>query len=127
MGGSVLEDSIGGATSSGPVLEVVVLAAEDLKNVNMVGKMSVYVVAWLEKDCKRSTSVRHKTRRDAVWNDALAFPVTDDILLNPHSALTVQVSSLVLYSPKKFRFPMLSRTLTMTLAMVGCRYLVPEP
>ena len=85
-------ESIGGLTTSGPVLEVIVLAAEDLKNVNMVGKMSVYVVAWLENDCKRSTSVRHKTGRNAVWNDALAFPVTDDILLNPHSALTVQVS-----------------------------------
>lgn len=95
MGGSVSEESIGGPTSSGPVLEVIVLAAQDLKNVNMVGKMSVYVVAWVESDFKRSTSVRHKSGRTAVWNDALSFPVSDDILLNSHSALTVQVSSLV--------------------------------
>ena len=96
MGGSVSDESIGGPTSSGPVLEVIVLAAEDLKNVNMVGKMSVYVVAWMENDYKRSTSVRHKTGRNAVWNDSLSFPVSDDILQNPHSALTVQVSFLLL-------------------------------
>ena len=102
MGGPVSDsESTGGLSTtasgsgswSGPVLEVIVLAAEDLKNVNVVGKMSVYVVAWLENDCKRSTSVRHKTGCNAAWNDALSFPVTDDMLLNPHSALTVQVRS----------------------------------
>lgn len=95
MGGPVSEDAAGEPTS-GPVLEVIVLAAEDLKNVNMVGKMSVYVVAWVEPHLKRSTCVQHKTGRNAVWNDALLIPVTDAILRHPHSALTVQVRPLLI-------------------------------
>jgi len=95
MGGPMSEE-VTGEPTSGPVLEVIILVAEDLKNVNMVGKMSVYVVAWVEPHLKRSTCVRHKTGRNAVWNDALFIPVTDAILLHPHSALTVQVRPLVI-------------------------------
>lgn len=94
MGEPVPEEA-NSTTSVGPVLEVIILAAEDLKNVNMVGKMSVYVVAWVEPHLKRSTSVRHKTGRNAVWNDALHFPLTDAILRHPHSALTIQVRPLL--------------------------------
>lgn len=96
MGGPVSELEAIGEPTSGLVLEVIILAAKDLKNVNMVRKMSVYVVAWVEPHLKRSTCVRHKTGRNTVWNVALLFPVTDAILLHPHSTLTVQVQSLVI-------------------------------
>lgn len=75
----------------GPMLEVTVLAAEDLKNVNICRRMSVYAVAWVTADYKGTTSVRRRAGRNPVWNDTLFFPVNDDILLHPHSALTVQV------------------------------------
>lgn len=102
MGGPVSEsdtESMGGRQRPGPMLEVVILAAEDLKNVNVLGKMSVYVMAWIESALKRSTSVRHKTGKNAVWNDCLFLPVSDDMLLNPHSSLTVQVYSTGTVSP----------------------------
>lgn len=84
-----------GAPMSGPTLEVIVLAAEGLKNVNILRKMSVYAVAWVAPDYKRTTSVHSKAGRNPFWNDALSFPVTDDILLHPCSALTIQVRSHV--------------------------------
>lgn len=85
---------------SGPTLEVIVLAAEGLKNVNILRKMSVYAVAWVAPDYKRTTSVHSKAGRNPFWNDALSFPVTDDILLHPCSALTIQVYSAGTVSPR---------------------------
>ncbi|XP_073389350.1 uncharacterized protein [Physcomitrium patens] len=83
----------------GPMLEVTVLAAEDLKNVNICRRMSVYAVAWVTADYKGTTSVRRRAGRNPVWNDTLFFPVNDDILLHPHSALTVQVYSTGTVTP----------------------------
>lgn len=60
MGGLVFEldmELMGGRQRLGLMLEVVILVVEDFKNVNVFGKMSVYVMVWIELVLKRSISV----------------------------------------------------------------------
>lgn len=68
-----------GVLMLGFMLEVIVLVVEGFKNVNILRKMSVYVVVWVVFDYKRIIFVYSKVGCNFFWNDVLFFLVIDDI------------------------------------------------
>ncbi|KAJ7555964.1 hypothetical protein O6H91_05G063100 [Diphasiastrum complanatum] len=79
--------------SSTPTLELTLLAAEDLKNVSLVGKMNPYAVAWVDPYTKRTTRTLKKGGMDPIWNDRMIIPLDNYALANPYACLNVQVFS----------------------------------
>lgn len=71
-------------------LHVTVMAAEDLKGVR---KMSVYSLVWIDPTMKQSTRVHRRGGRYPEWNDELVFRLGEDVVLFPHSTITIQVVS----------------------------------
>lgn len=74
-------------------IRVTVMAAEDLKRVGLLRKMSVYSLVWIDPSMKQQTRVHRKGGRNPEWNDELVFSLGGDVLLFPHSTITIQVSS----------------------------------
>lgn len=72
-------------------LHVTVVAAEDLKGVR---KMNVYSLVWIDPTLKQSTRVHRKGGRYPEWNDELVFSLGEDVVLFPHSTITIQVTCL---------------------------------
>lgn len=75
-------------------ISVTVMAAEDLKGSGGFRKMSVYSLVWIDPTMKQSTRVHRKGGRYPEWNDELVFSLGEDVLLFPHSTITIQVSDL---------------------------------
>lgn len=75
-----------------PVLEMTVMAAEDLKDVATFGKMDVYAVVWVDPFVKRTTPILHKGGKNPVWNCWITLAL-DSIRHCPNAHLTVQIFS----------------------------------
>eukprot|EP00250_Pteridium_aquilinum_P016469 c23117_g1_i1 orf=168-884(+) len=75
-----------------PKIELTIMAAEGLKNVNLMrGKMNPYAVAFVEPYAKHSTRVRTRGGKDPIWNDDLHIPIPARMLNDPAASLTIQV------------------------------------
>ncbi|KAL3700427.1 hypothetical protein R1sor_018449 [Riccia sorocarpa] len=73
-------------------LELTIMGADDLKNVNTFGgKMDLMAVVFVDPGWRRSTRVLRKSGRSPVWNDTITLPLGDLIVRNPNSYLTIQV------------------------------------
>lgn len=73
-------------------LNVTVMGAEDLKKRNKLRRNSVYAVVWIDPAMKRSTRILHRAGRNPIWNDEIIFSLGDNVLIYPHSTLTIEVS-----------------------------------
>jgi len=75
-------------------LELTIIAAAGLKNVNLLGKkINPYAVAWIDPLVKKSTQTLQNSGRDPVWNETLCLPLQTELLNNPNAALIIQVLS----------------------------------
>lgn len=75
-------------------LELTIIAAEGLKNVNLLSKkLKPYAVAWIDPLVKKSTQTLQNSGLDPVWNETLCFPLQTQLLNNPNAALIIQVLS----------------------------------
>ncbi|GLJ24869.1 hypothetical protein SUGI_0475620 [Cryptomeria japonica] len=74
-------------------LELKIVAAEGLKNVNIFnkGKISPYAVAWVDPQLKKSTKTLRNSGTSPVWNDTVLLPLQTQLLNNPNAALIIQV------------------------------------
>ena len=72
-------------------LRVLVLAANDLREDGGLNAMSVYSLLWIDPAMKQSTQVRCEGGRYPVWNEELVFSLGEDVLLFPHSTITIKV------------------------------------
>lgn len=73
-------------------LHVTVMGAEDLKKRSKLRRNSVYAVVWIDPAMKRSTRILHRAGRNPIWNDEITFSLGDNVLIYPHSTLTIEVS-----------------------------------
>lgn len=75
-----------------PVLEMTVMAAEDLKDVATFGKMDVYAVVWVDPFAKLTTRILHKGGKNPVWNEWITLDL-GSVRQCPNAYLTVQIFS----------------------------------
>lgn len=73
-------------------IHLTIMAAEELKSNKRLGKMSVYTVVWLDPAMKQSTRVLRKCGTNPVWNHEITFSLGENVLIYPHSTLTLEVS-----------------------------------
>lgn len=75
-------------------LEVMIISAEDLKNVKRIGKkMRCYAVAYMDPDHKASTSIDQEGVINPTWNEKLLLTTDDELLSNVLAAITVEIYS----------------------------------
>ncbi|XAR52618.1 hypothetical protein NMG60_11020773 [Bertholletia excelsa] len=77
-------------------LEITVISADDLKDVNMLTKMDVYVVVSIANDprTKRRTRVDKDGGKNPRWNDRLSFSVDQSALARqPNLCLVLTIRS----------------------------------
>lgn len=75
-------------------LELTIIAAEGLKNVNLMGKkINPYAIAWIDPLVKKSTQTLQNSGLDPVWNETLCLPLQAQLLNNPNAAIMIQVLS----------------------------------
>ncbi|KAL9228171.1 hypothetical protein vseg_003780 [Gypsophila vaccaria] len=74
-------------------LELTVISAKDLKNVNLIGKMDVYVVVSLSHDpkSKQKTPVHQDGGTKPSWNYTMRFNVDDAAAMDPAKFLVFQL------------------------------------
>lgn len=74
-------------------LELTIIAAEGLKNVNILGmgKINPYAIAWIDPQYKKSTQALQNSGTSPAWNETLILPVDTHLLNNPNGALVIQV------------------------------------
>ncbi|KAJ7562088.1 hypothetical protein O6H91_03G054800 [Diphasiastrum complanatum] len=82
-------------------LEVHVVAAQDLKDVKLIGKMHTYVVAWVDPVRKYSTQVDKQGGTSPVWNEKLIIPVEQRLLDLANGMLMLEIYSHGSLSTKK--------------------------
>ncbi|KAF3790351.1 SRC2 protein [Nymphaea thermarum] len=72
-------------------LDLTVISAKDLKDVNLVGKMDVYAVAWLSNDPrqKQKTNVSHDGGKNPSWNFTVRFNIDESAARN--GGLIIQI------------------------------------
>ncbi|XP_052204661.1 protein SRC2 homolog [Diospyros lotus] len=77
-------------------LDITVISADDLKNVNLISKMSVYVLVSMSGDprTKRRTPVDKNCGKNPKWNDRMSFAVDEASLsLHPNLCILFQIRS----------------------------------
>lgn len=75
-------------------LELTIIAAEGLKNVNLLSKkINPYAIAWIDPLVKKFTQTLQNSGRDPIWNETLCLPLQTQLLNNPSAALIIQVLS----------------------------------
>lgn len=67
-------------------LEITLVSADDLKDINLVGKMDVYAVAYLVGDpkTKQKTGVDKNCGTTPKWNHKMKFTINEHSLASPH-------------------------------------------
>eukprot|EP01018_Ginkgo_biloba_P038269 Gb_01955 [translate_table: standard] len=74
-------------------IDITVIAAERLKNVNIIGKMNTFVDAWIDPQLKKPTRILQNSGHNPVWNDRMFLPLEAQWLYDPNASLTFQVLS----------------------------------
>ncbi|KAI8548029.1 hypothetical protein RHMOL_Rhmol07G0241000 [Rhododendron molle] len=76
-------------------LEITVMSADDLRNVNLITKMDVYVVVSIPTAKRQRTHVDKRGGRSPTWNHRLTFSVAESVLSPDHhpTNLTFKIKS----------------------------------
>lgn len=74
-------------------IEVMIISAEDLKNVKRIRKMKCYAVAYIDPDHKASTRIDQDGVINPNWNEKLLVTTDDELLSNVLAAITVEIYS----------------------------------
>lgn len=74
-------------------MELTLISAEGLKDINMVGKMDVYAVAYMsdQAKAKQKTGVDKNCGTKPTWNQRLKFTLDEKSLASPSPGLTLVV------------------------------------
>ncbi|KAJ7522481.1 hypothetical protein O6H91_18G013300 [Diphasiastrum complanatum] len=80
-------------------LELRIISARDLKDVNFIGKMKTYVVAYVNPFRKVSTHLDKDGGKNPVWDEKLVIPVEEQ-LLTQQAVLSLEIYSHGSLSPK---------------------------
>jgi Ca2+-dependent lipid-binding protein len=82
-------------------LQLEILSAQNLQNVNTIGKMTPYAVAWVYSNMKVSTPIDPKGSVNPTWNAPLKLIVEQRILEQPNATLNVDIYSYGSFSNKR--------------------------
>jgi len=74
-------------------IEVMIISAEDLKNVKRIRKMKCYAVAYIDPDHKASTRIDQDGGINPNWHQKLVLAADDELLSNVLAAITVDIYS----------------------------------
>ena len=72
-------------------LELNIISAQDLKEINLFGRMQTYGVAWINFEDKLTTQIDRIGGANPTWNDKLIFRVEERFLHSETSALMVEI------------------------------------
>jgi hypothetical protein len=73
-------------------LEVMVLSAQDLKNVKLTGgTMNPYCVAWIYPHMKVACAVNNGGGVNPTWNSTIKLPVEESLIEQDNSNVTVEI------------------------------------
>lgn len=72
-------------------LELNIISAQDLKEINLFGRMQTYGVAWINFEDKPKTQIDRIGGANPTWNDKLIFRVEERFLHSETSALMVEI------------------------------------
>ncbi|KAJ7567657.1 hypothetical protein O6H91_01G001000 [Diphasiastrum complanatum] len=86
------------------LVEVNVMAAEDLKDVKPIGRMSPYVVAWIDISWKCSTRICRNGGKHSYWNEILLLPIKEESLQRGSGSLKFEIYSKGPISPTAVGF-----------------------
>lgn len=73
-------------------LEVTLISAEGLKDVNRLGKVRTFAVAWVDPSARQSTGVDKEGGTNPAWNETLSFTVPEASFHHPSARLTVEIN-----------------------------------
>jgi hypothetical protein len=72
-------------------LELNIISAQDLKEINLFGRMRTYGVAWIDFEDKLMTQIDRTGGANPTWNDKFIFRVEEQFLRSETSSLMVEI------------------------------------
>jgi hypothetical protein len=81
-------------------LQLEILSAQNLKNVNTFGKMTLYAVAWASPNIKVSTTIDPTGSVNTTWRPLCILTVQKWILQQRNANLQIDISSPEIFSNK---------------------------